>query len=42
MCDFGLTGLSDGTSQDRLDALVWAATELTERGWEGPRIRSVW
>ncbi len=42
MCDFGPAGLSDGTSPDRLDALVWAVTELTERGWQGPRIRSVW
>ena len=29
MCDFGVNGLSDGTSPDRLDALVWAVTELT-------------
>jgi len=29
MCDFGLNGLSDNTSPDRLDALVWAVTELT-------------
>ncbi len=38
--DFGLDGLSGGRSPDRLDALVWAVTELTRRsGWEGPRIR---
>jgi phage terminase large subunit-like protein len=40
MCDFGLGGLSSGASPDRLDALVWAITELTNRagrGW-GPRI----
>jgi phage terminase large subunit-like protein len=31
MCDFGLDGrLSSGGSPDRLDALVWAVTELTE------------
>ena len=42
MCDFGPAGLSDGTSPDRLDALVWAVSELTEHGWQGPRIRSVW
>ena len=42
MCDFGLSGLSDGASPDRLDALVWAVTELTQRGWQGPRVRSVW
>ena len=42
MCDFGPDGLSDGRSPDRLDALVWAVTALTARGWEGPRIRSLW
>ncbi len=39
MCDFGLTGLSSGGSPDRLDALVWAVTELTMRVGQGPRIR---
>ncbi len=39
MCDFGLDGLSSGRSPDRLDALVWAVTELTARAWQGPRIR---
>jgi phage terminase large subunit-like protein len=39
MCDFGLGGLSSGASPDRLDALVWAVTELTSRAWSGPRIR---
>ncbi len=30
-------------SPDRLDALVWAVTELAERGaFQGPRIRSLW
>ena len=28
MCDFGPNGLSGGRSPDRLDALVWALTEL--------------
>jgi phage terminase large subunit-like protein len=43
MCDFGLSGLSGGRSLDRLDALVWAVTELVERGRRGgPRIRSLW
>ncbi|MCW5691139.1 MAG: DNA-packaging protein [Pseudolabrys sp.] len=43
MCDFGLGGLSGGASPDRLDALVWAVTELTKRGeGDGPRIRSFW
>ncbi|MDO9412288.1 MAG: terminase family protein [Pseudolabrys sp.] len=42
MCDFGSGGLSGGRSPDRLDALVWAVTELTKRGqWDGPRIRSL-
>jgi phage terminase large subunit-like protein len=31
MCDFGVTGLSSGRSPDRLDALVWAATDLMRR-----------
>ena len=39
MCDFGLDGLSSSRSPDRLDALVWAVTELTGRPWQGPRIR---
>lgn len=43
MCDFGPGGLSGGASPDRLDALVWAVTELTKRGeWTGPRIRALW
>jgi phage terminase large subunit-like protein len=43
MCDFGLGGLSSGASPDRLDALVWAVTELISRGqWVGPRIRRWW
>jgi len=43
MCDFGLGGLSNGASPDRLDALVWAVTELISRGQGGgPRIRSLW
>ena len=40
MTDFALDGLSTGRSPDRLDAQVWAVTELTSRGrWQGPRIR---
>lgn len=40
MCDFGLTGLSNGRSPDRLDALVWAvhALALQPKAAE-PRIR---
>jgi phage terminase large subunit-like protein len=41
MCDFGLDGLSSGRSPDRLDALVWAVTELTARANAGPRIRAL-
>ena len=37
MADFGLDGLSSGASPDRLDALVWAVTELTSRS--SPRKR---
>jgi phage terminase large subunit-like protein len=40
MCDFGADGLSSGRSPDRLDALVWALTELSKPRAE-PRIRSV-
>ena len=36
MCDFGMGGLSSGRSPDRLDALVWAVTDLITRG---PRVR---
>jgi phage terminase large subunit-like protein len=39
MCDFGREGLSDGSSPDRLDALVWALTELILNRWAGPRVR---
>ena len=40
MCDFGLDGLTTGRSPDRLDALVWAVTDLAERAARpGPRIR---
>jgi phage terminase large subunit-like protein len=41
MCDFGLDGLSSGASPDRLDALVWAVTELTARPRPEPRIRAL-
>lgn len=39
MCDFGLDGLSDGRSPDRLDALVWALGELALRPAREPRVR---
>ena len=37
MCDFGINGLSSGASPDRLDALVWAVTDLMKHG-TGPRV----
>jgi phage terminase large subunit-like protein len=37
LCDFGVDGLSSGSSPDRLDALVWAVTELTANVPRGPR-----
>jgi phage terminase large subunit-like protein len=41
MCDFGMGGLSSGGSPDRLDALVWAVTELTTRRRAEPRVYSL-
>lgn len=40
MCAFGADGRSDGHSPDRVDALVWALTELLLAGSE-PRVRMV-
>lgn len=39
MCDFGPGGLSGGASPDRVDALVWALTDLMLSGAQAPRIR---
>ena len=39
MCAFGVDGMSDGHSPDRVDALVWAVTELMLR--DGPRVRGM-
>lgn len=40
MCDFGPHGLSSGRSPDRVDALVWALSELLLNGRDAePRIR---
>jgi len=39
MCDFGPDGLSSGRSPDRLDALVWALTELVLGRRGAPQIR---
>ncbi|WP_425286839.1 DNA-packaging protein [Nitratireductor soli] len=41
MCDFGLDGLSSGHSPDRVDALVWALTELMLGKRREPRIRDL-
>jgi phage terminase large subunit-like protein len=42
MCDFGMASLASGASPDRLDALVWAVTELTARTARGePRVRGL-
>lgn len=39
LCDFGPGGLSTGRSPDRMDALVWALTELMLRERREPRVR---
>lgn len=41
MCLFGADGLPDGRSPDRLDALVWALTALTEAERGRPRVRGM-
>jgi len=41
MCDFGPEGLSNGRSPDRVDALVWAVTELMPNHAAEPRIREL-
>ncbi len=40
MCAFGSDGLADGHSPDRVDALVWALTELL-LGRAEPRVRGI-
>ena len=39
MCDFGTDGLSEGRSPDRLDALVWALTDLMLTRHKIPTVR---
>ena len=39
MCDFGTDGLSEGKSPDRLDALVWALTDLLLTRHRIPTVR---
>jgi len=41
MCDFGPEGLSGGRSPDRVDALVWAVSELLLGRAGRPRIRNL-
>jgi len=41
MCDFGPAGLSGGRSPDRLDALVWALTDLMLAAGGEPKIRTM-
>jgi phage terminase large subunit-like protein len=42
MCDFAADGLAHGKSPDRLDALVWAVTELMLTERREPRMRTLW
>jgi phage terminase large subunit-like protein len=41
MCDFGPNGLSDNRSPDRLDALVWAVSELMPDWGAVPKVRQI-
>jgi phage terminase large subunit-like protein len=41
MCDFGPDGMANGTSPDRLDALVWALSFLMLGGQGEPRVRGM-
>ncbi len=41
MADFGLGGLSSGRSPDRVDALVWALTDLMLTGGGEARVRRI-
>lgn len=41
MCAFGLDGLAAGRSPDRLDALVWAVTDLVLARQAEPRVRGL-
>jgi phage terminase large subunit-like protein len=41
LCDFGPGGLSNSKSPDRLDALVWALTDLMLGRGAAPRVRSL-
>ncbi len=41
MCDFDPSGEIEGKSPDRMDALVWAITDLSGKGSSSPGIRSL-
>lgn len=41
MCDFDPSGLSQGKSPDRMDALVWAITELSNKQQAKPGVRQL-
>ena len=41
MCDFGLDGLSSKRSPDRMDALVWALSELMLKPSSDPKVRQL-
>jgi phage terminase large subunit-like protein len=41
MAEFGPDGLSNGRSPDRLDALVWAITELALSREAMPKVRGL-
>ncbi len=41
MCDFGPGGLSNGKSPDRMDALVWALSDLMLNNGAAPRVRNL-
>lgn len=41
MCDFDPSGTVEGKSPDRMDALVWALAELSNRKQSEPRIRQL-
>ena len=41
MCDFDPSGTVEGKSPDRMDALVWGLTELSNRQLSDPKIRSL-
>ena len=41
MCNFGRDGLAGGRSPDRVDALVWAVSELVFGERDKPRVRAL-